>query len=115
VIRRRGDSWQVSVYAGTDPVTGRERRVTRTVKGKPGQKQVPKAARDLEARLLLEVGAGQHREARVTLNELLDRWLEQARPDLSPKTAQEYRRYVDRVIAPRIGGVYLDRLTPVML
>gem|GEM_PF-6781869 len=46
-------------------VTGRERRVTRTVTGKPGQKQAPNEARDLEARLLLEVGAGQHREARA--------------------------------------------------
>jgi len=53
------------VYAGTDPLPGRERRVTRTVSAKPDQKQAPKEARDPEARLLLEVGAGQHREARA--------------------------------------------------
>ena len=115
MIRRRGANWQVTVYAGTDPITGRERRVTRTVKGRPSQKQPPKEARDLEARLLVEVGSGQHREARLTMRELLDRWLELAGPDLSPTTAQEYRRYVDRVITPRVGSVRLDRLTPSMI
>jgi integrase len=115
VIRRRGQRWQVTVYAGTDPVSGRERRVTRSVPATPGQLRPSKAARELEARLLLEVGTGEHRDARVTLTELLDRWLEQAGPDLSPSTALNYRRYIDRSIAPRLGHVKLDKLTTAML
>ena len=58
VIRRHGNRWQVTVYAGADPLTGRERRVRGSVPAKPGQQRAPKEARELEARLLLEVGAG---------------------------------------------------------
>ena len=115
MIRRHGNRWQVTVYAGTDPVTGRERRVRRSVPASPGQRRPPKEARELEARLLLEVGAGDHRDTRMTLSELLDRWMEHAGPDLSPSTALNYRRYIARSIAPRLGHVRLDKLTTAML
>ena len=105
----------MTVYAGTDPETGRERRVARSVPAKPGQQRPPKEARELEARLLLEVGAGDHRDIRITVAELLERWLEHAGPDLSPSTAHGYRLYIDRNIVPAIGGVRLDKLTTAML
>lgn len=96
-------------------MTGCERRVSGTVPGKPGQARPPKSARDLEARLAVEVGAGEHCEARLTVAELLDRWLEQFGPDLSPKTLYVYRGYIDRLIVPRIGTIRLDKLTPAIL
>ena len=105
----------MTVYAGTDPETGRERRVARSVRAKPGQQRPPKEARELEARLLLEVGAGEHLDTRITVAELLDRWMEHARPDLSPHTAHGYRLYIDRNIVPRLGRVRVDKLTTVML
>jgi len=115
MIRRHGNRWQVTVYAGVDPTTGRERRARGSVPALPSQRRPPKEARELEARLLLEVSAGEHREARMTVGELLDRWLEHAAPDLSPHTAHGYRRYIDRSIAPRLGHVRLDKLTTAML
>jgi integrase len=105
----------VTVYGGLDPMTGRERRVSRTVPGTAEQKRPPKAARDLEARLLTEGGAGEHRQARVTVQELLEQWLAQVGPDLSPTTLHGYRRCVDRLLVPRIGGVHLDKLTTASL
>ena len=92
VIRRHGNRWQVTVYAGTDPVTGGERRARGSVPATPTQKRPPKEARELEARLLLEVGAGDHRDVRVTVPELLEQWLEQAGPDLAASTLHGYRR-----------------------
>ena len=115
MIRRRGENWQVTVYVGLDPVTGSERRISRTVPGTPGQKRAPKAARDLEARLLTEAGAGEHREARVTVQQLLELWLAQVGPDLSPTTLYGYRRYIDRLLVPRIGAMHLDKLTTASL
>jgi integrase len=115
MIRRRGNRWQVTVYAGTDAVTGRERRVTRSVPAKPGQRQPSREARALEARLLVDVGAGEHRDAQVTVTELLDAWLEQAGPDLALTTLHGYQRYIRRNIAPALGNVRLDRLTTAML
>ncbi len=55
VIRRHGNRWQVTVYAGADPLTGRERRVRGSVPATPYQQRPPKEARELEARLLLGV------------------------------------------------------------
>jgi integrase len=115
MIRRRGNRWQVTVYAGTDAVTGRERRVTRSVPAKPGQRQPSREARALEARLLVDVGAGEHRDAQVTVTELLGAWLEQAGPDLALTTLHGYQRYIRRNIAPALGNVRLDRLTTPML
>jgi integrase len=115
MIRRRGNRWQVTVYAGTDAVTGRERRVTRSVPAKPGQRQPSREARALEARLLVDVGAGEHRDAQVTVTELLEAWLEQAGPDLALTTLHGYQRYIRRNIAPALGNVRLDRLTTAML
>jgi integrase len=115
VIRRHGNRWQVTVYAGIDPVTGSERRARASVPAKPGQARPPKEARELEARLLLEVGAGDHRDVRVTVAELLEQWLEQAGPDLAASTLHGYRRYIRRNIVPTLGNVRLDKLTTPML
>ncbi|MEX0664752.1 MAG: site-specific integrase [Acidimicrobiia bacterium] len=115
MIRRHGNRWQVTVYAGADPDTGRERRVRASVRALPGQKRPSKEARELEARLLLEVGAGEHRDIRITVAELLDRWMEHAAPDLSPHTAHGYRLYIARNIVPAIGRVRVDKLTTAML
>jgi hypothetical protein len=56
--RKRGtDRWQIQVYAGVDPNTGRERRVTRTIVAphtKAGQKVVDQAL----AALILDVSPG---------------------------------------------------------
>ena len=44
-IEKRGNSWRLSVYLGKDPVTGKERRVRKTVRG--SEKDAQKALRDL--------------------------------------------------------------------
>jgi len=54
VIRRRRNGYQVIVYAGIDPVTGRQRQISRQVKGK-------REAERLEGKLRAEVADGRHR------------------------------------------------------
>jgi integrase len=103
-IRRRGDAWQVIVYAGRDPVTGRKRQVSRNVRG------TKRDAQAVRAQLLVEVGKGQHEGSDVTFGELVERWYEMAAPDWSPSTATERRRLLDRVILPRMGRVRLQKL-----
>ena len=62
MIRKRRDGLQVQVYAGRDPLTGRKRWVSQQV---PGQtKASMRQAKQIEARLLEEVGIGQHRGSR---------------------------------------------------
>lgn len=110
IRERRPGVYEVVVFAGRDPITGRERRVSRTVHGTPGLKRPPKQARDLEARLQLEVGTRGESPA-LTVSELLHRWLEHATPNLSPTTVYGYRNVIDRYLRPRVGQVRLAKVT----
>jgi hypothetical protein len=58
-IRARTNGWQVIVYAGRDPLTGRQRQITRQVNGSYRQ------AERVEARLRTEVADGQHAGTRL--------------------------------------------------
>jgi hypothetical protein len=58
-IRKRTKGWQVIVYAGLDPLTGKQRQITRQVNGSYRQ------AEKVEARLRTEVADGQHAGTRV--------------------------------------------------
>ena len=63
-------------------------------------------AKQIEARLLEEVGAGRHKGSRSrTMAELLERWLEwrpTVRP-IAPTTVSSYRAAMDRYILPALG------------
>jgi len=89
VIRSRRDGWQVIVYTGIDPVTGRQRQISRQVKGSRKQ------AERVETRLKAEVLAGRHRgTAAKTLGEMVDvylEWREQNGKPIGPRTIQGYR------------------------
>ena len=104
MIRKRRNGLQVQVYAGRDPLTGRKRYVSQQVDGQT--KASMREAKQIEARLLEEVGAGRHKGSRSrTMAELLDRWLEwrpTVRP-IAPTTVSSYRAAMDRYILPALG------------
>jgi integrase len=106
VIKKRGNRWWVVVYAGRDPLTGRKRQKTGTAATKA-------QARQLEARLISEVGAGQHGGAAgKTIADLLEAWF-QWRPSvrpISPNTLVNYRRYADQKLLPALGRLPLNRV-----
>ena len=101
-IRKRRDGWQVIVYAGLDPLTGKQRQLTRQVNGSRRQ------AEKVEARLRTEVADGKHAGTRVkTLGELVDLWIERrAASDkpISPDTVEDYRSLIAKKIKPALGG-----------
>src|SRR6266545_4225824 len=107
-IRKRRDGWQIIVYAGLDPLTGKQRQLTRQVNGSYRQ------AEKLEARLRTEVADGQHAGTRVkTLGELLDLWIERrAASDkpISPDTVEDYRSLIAKKIKPALGGKRLHTI-----
>lgn len=67
-VRKRGNSYQVRVYAGVDPVTGRANYLTESA---PSQKQ---AARTLR-RLTAEVEEQRVARTKATLATAIDAWL----------------------------------------
>jgi integrase len=105
-IFRRGDRYRVIVYVGADPVTGRQRRVTGTARTK-------REAVRLRARLLVEVGRGRHQAARMTVAELLRRYLEHLEAaGASPSTIDRARIAIQTTINPRLGQVEVAKLRP---
>ncbi|HKE98171.1 MAG TPA: tyrosine-type recombinase/integrase [Actinomycetes bacterium] len=107
-IRRRRDGWQVIVYAGLDPLTGKQRQITRQVNGSRRQ------AEQVEARLRTQVADGQHAGTRLkTLGELVDLWVEwRAGRDkpISPRTLEDYRGLIANKIKPALGGKRLHTI-----
>jgi len=106
VIKKRGNHWWVVVYAGRDPLAGKKRQKTGTAATKA-------QARQLEARLISEVGAGRHGGAAgKTVADLLEAWF-QWRPSvrpISPNTLVNYRRYADRSYCRRSDRLPLNRI-----
>jgi integrase len=104
VIRKRGGSLQVQVFAGRDPLTGRKRWLSRQVRGQT--KAAYREAKKIEAQLLEQLDRGEQRGGRTrAVGELVERWLEwrqQVRP-ISPVTVANYRGAIDRYILPNLG------------
>lgn len=103
-MRQRGSSWELRVYTGRDPVTGRKRWATQTVKG--GKRQAQSAL----AAMVTEAERGAVASSGATVAELLERWFEHAEADFSPKTALETRGFIDRNLVPALGKVKLAKL-----
>ena len=106
MIYKRGKSWRVIVYVGRDPMTGKQLR-------KSGSAPTRAEAKLLEARLVTEAAAGQHRgDRKRTVAELLDRWFEwrQGVRPISPRTVDNYRRDMDWFILPVLGKLPVARL-----
>ncbi len=103
-LRKRGDAWELRVYAGIDPLTNRQKYVTRTFRG--GKREAEEAL----ARLVTEVSGGGHAAQDTTVGDLIHQWLDLARGDLSPATARGYDWIVKTYIIPTLGKVPLARL-----
>ena len=94
-------SWRVKVYAGTDPLTGREIRLRRTCK-------TERAAQIELGKLLKQAAAGRQPETNATVAELMDRYTEVADWDLSTRKANEI--YIRRVIKPALGHLQVRKI-----
>jgi integrase len=103
-VRRRGNSWELRAYVGADPTTGRAKYLTRTFRG--GKREADEAL----ARFVTEVSGGGHAAKDTTLSDLIRRWLDLVREDLSPSTVRGYERIIRCYIEPDIGRVSLAKL-----
>jgi len=91
----------VKVYAGTDPLTGREIRLRKTCK-------TERAAQIELGKLLEQAAAGRQPETNATVAELMDRYVEIADWDLSTRKANEI--YIRRVIKPALGQLQVRKI-----
>lgn len=106
-VRQRGASLQVRVYAGTDPVTGKDTYLTETVKGT--DRAAEREAQKVMTRLQSRVDDQRTASSSVTLAYAIDEWLRTT--DIEATTRHGYEDYVRRTIKPALGDVPLRRLT----
>jgi integrase len=103
-MRQRGkDTWQLRVYVGIDPATGRQRWLAKTVHGSRRH-----ASKQLEE-LLEEAGRGRLRAG--TVSDLLEHWFEVASPTWAVTTASHTRTVIDCYIAPYLGYLSVGKVT----
>lgn len=103
-LRKRGNAWELRAYAGIDPLTNRQKYVTRTFRG--GKREAEEAL----ARFVTEVAGGGHAAQDTTVGDLIDDWLALAIRDLSPTTARGYDWIIKTYVRPSLGKVPLARL-----
>jgi integrase len=102
-IRQRGNgSYQVIVYAGQDPLAGKDRRLT-------GTAQTRKEVERLRTRLLSEVDEGRVSGNNATVAQVLQRWLETVDREFTTRQANE--ALIATKILPALGAVPARKLT----
>jgi hypothetical protein len=91
----------VKVYAGIDPLTGREIRLRRTCK-------TERAAQIELGKLLEQAVAGRQPDSAVTVAQLLDQYVLTAGWDVS--TRESNLGYIRRTIKPAIGSTQVRKV-----
>jgi len=107
-VRRRGrNSWEVTAELGRDPLTGRRRRLSQTVRG------TKRNAEAIRAQLLHRITTGVDLEpTRLTVAKYLERWLEAVRPNLAPTTRRGYEGLLHHQVIPYVGAIPIFKLRP---
>ena len=105
-IRQRGtNSFELRVYGGTDPASGRRRWLTRTVRGNRSD-----ALRELKA-LAAHANVAPAVGAHTTVGALLDQWFARGRSTWSPTTIRNLTSIVERHLKPGLGDILVGDLT----
>jgi len=89
-------------------VTGKRRQKRETFRGTKKEAETKLTA------LLKEVDTGGFlNPSKATLGQYLQQWIEDyARPNLAPKTTQNYEHMIDKHLAPRLGNLTLAQIRP---
>lgn len=105
-IRQRSvGSFELRVFTGSDPATGRRCYRSKTVRGNRAE-----AERELAA--MVEIaGRGPGIAARTTVGQLLEQWFTIASPSWSPTTVRQTRSVINGQLHPHLGGVLVADLT----
>jgi len=109
-LRQRGAaSWELRVYAGTNPDTGKRRYRTATVTGNRAD-----AERAL-ARLVADVQSDKTIGSASTVSELLEAWFAIASTSWAPTTTRETRSILDRCLHPHLGHFRVGDVTTAVI
>src|SRR5262249_30669435 len=104
---RSPGSYRLRYSLGHDPITGKRRIATTTVRGTRKD-----AEREL-TRLLRTADTDEHvYPNRMTVEQWLELWLDTIRAEVSPKTHESYAEIVRCYLKPAFGSTRLEKLAP---
>ena len=105
-IRQRGSgSFELRVYGGTNPVSGRRRWLARTVRD--GRSDALRELKAFAAHASIAPAVGAH----TTMDALLDQWFARGRSTWSPTTIRNLTSIVERHLKPGLGDILVGDLT----
>jgi hypothetical protein len=103
-MRKRGDSWELRVYAGTDPETGKRQWRSATTKG------TRRAAQRALVEFAARIDYPRRMTAQATVAHLLDDWYAALSPNWSPTTTRQTKSVIDCHLVPRLGHLKVATL-----
>jgi integrase len=109
-LRERSPGRWAIILDIPDPLTGQRRRKWHSFRGTKRQAQIE------SARLISAVQIGSYLEpSKTTLAAFLDRWLDQIKSQVTPKSHERYSGIVKQNLIPAIGAVHLLKLKPAQI
>jgi site-specific recombinase XerC len=109
-IRERSPGHWAIILDVRDATTGKRRRRWHSFHGTKRQAQIECA------RLISEVKGGTYVEpSKMTLAQFLERWLDNVKPRISPRTHERYTEIVRKNIIPALGAIHLIKLRPAQI
>ena len=101
--------WIARVDAGRDPVSGKRRQISRTIKG--SKREAQKVLNEMA----VKVDRGQFTGTSTTFAQLIQRWLDLAKSDLSPTTLRRYQNLLKNHILPALGNLPVKNIQTIDL
>jgi len=105
-VRQRGNTLQVRLFSGRDPVTGKDVYLTATIKGT--DKAAHKEADAKLAEFWTEVRKQRAAQSSVNLGYVLDQWMQTS--ELEDSTRKTYDGYIARTIRPVLGNLAVRKV-----
>lgn len=105
-IRQRGNSFQVLVYAGIDPLTGKEIRLT-------GSAATENEVKALLRRFRAQVDEQRAPKTKASFRAAMDAWHRVL--DVEASTRESYEQYARVHLYPAFGDEPVSRVTPQLL
>jgi hypothetical protein len=104
---RSSGSYRIRYSLGRDPVSGKRRFATATVRGtrKDAERELVRRLRTLDT--------GEHPEPnKMSVADWLNLWLASTKIEVSPKSHERYAEIVRCYLVPGLGRLALQRLAP---
>jgi integrase len=109
-IRERSSGNWAIILDVHDPETGKRKRKWHSFKG------AKRGAQKECARLITEIQNGGYVEPnKILMSDLLLRWIDHAKSQVTPKTHERYTEVVKKNLIPALGGVHLTKLRPAQI